>query len=443
MALPVASELTQLQRAAQPLRGDAADYDGLLDRIGDARIVLIGESSHGTHEFYRERAAITRRLILELGFTAVAAEADWPDAYRVNRFLRGESADTDAQEALQDFRRFPAWMWRNTDVLAFVEWARAHNRRVRDEHRVGFYGLDLYSLRASMQAVLAYLDRLDPGAARQARARYACFDQFDGDPQVYGLAAAHSGKASCEDDVVTQLVALRARASDYLTRGGRLADDDYFFAEQNAQLVRDAEAYYRAMFRGRVSSWNLRDRHMQQTLQALDRHLSRAGRPVKIVVWAHNPHLGDARATEMQERGEFNLGQLVRMVYPRTSVLVGLFTYAGTVTAASDWDAPAQRVQLRPALPGSYEALFHALDGNFLLRMDHADAAVLALPRLQRAVGVVYRPESERQSHYFTASLQRQFDVVLHFDQTRALKPLELNAAWQEGELPETFPSGM
>jgi erythromycin esterase-like protein len=428
-----------------PLTGARDDFDPLLDRIGDARFVLIGEASHGTHEFYRVRAEITKRLITEKGFTAVAVEADWPDAYRVNRYVRGGTGDADAVEALSGFVRFPQWMWRNADVLDFVGWLRAHNdSRASNAAKTGFYGLDLYSLHESMDAVLRYLDSVDPSGARRARDRYACFDQFGDDPQLYGHATTSGYARSCEAEVVAQLVELRRHAAEYATRDHGIAPDALFYAEQNALLVANAEEYYRAMFGSRASSWNLRDRHMEETLDALDEHLSRDEAPVKIVVWAHNSHLGDARATEMGRSGELNLGQLVREHHGREAFLIGFSTYAGTVTAASEWGGPAERKSVRPALPGSYESLFHEMGGpNFLLHLGADDDLALQRPKLQRAIGVIYRPETERQSHYYHASLHRQFDALLHYDVTRAVEPLERNAVWTRGEAPETFPSAL
>jgi erythromycin esterase-like protein len=439
--------LTAIQQAAMNLTGAAEDYDALLDLVGNARFVLLGEASHGTHDFYRARADITQRLIEEKGFTAVAVEADWHDAFRVNRFVRGLSEDATANEALGDFLRFPTWMWRNADVLDFVGWLRDHNDRVTTyEHKVGFYGLDLYSLYHSIQAVLAYLDKVDPEAARRARYRYGCFEDFAENAQAYGYSAGFGLTASCEREVLDQLVELQRQASEYARRDGRVAEDELFFAEQNARLIKNAEQYYRTMFSGRVSSWNLRDCHMFQTLEALDAHLSRFGQPAKIVVWEHNSHLGDARATEMRVRGELNVGQLVRERYGRDAVLVGFTTYSGTVTAANDWDAPAERKHVRPALPGSYEALFHATGlPHFLLPLRDSEIAAkhLTEPRLERAIGVIYRPETERLSHYLYARLAEQFDAVVHFDQTRAVEPLERTAQWDRGELPETYPVGV
>ena len=296
-----------VQRSAHPLVGGPQDFDPLLAMIGHARFVLIGEASHGTHEFYRIRAEITKRLIREKGFTAIAVEADWPDAYRVNRYVRAQTPEPDTVDALEGFRRFPQWMWRNADVLDFVGWLRAHNDASRGA-KVGFYGLDLYSLHASMAAVLHYLHTVDPEAARRAQHRYACFDHFGEDTQAYGYAASVGLAPSCENEVVNQLLDLRASAAEYARRDGRIAPDDLFFAEQNARLVANAERYYRTMFAGRAESWNLRDRHMAETMEALVGHLSAPGRPAKLVLWAHNSHLGDARATEMGAGGELNLG---------------------------------------------------------------------------------------------------------------------------------------
>jgi erythromycin esterase-like protein/adenine/guanine phosphoribosyltransferase-like PRPP-binding protein len=433
-----------VRRNMHVLTGAAHDYDPLMGRIGDARIVLLGEASHGTHEFYRERALITQRLIEEKGFLAVAVEADWPEAWRLNRYVRDESEDLDAVEALADFRRFPTWMWRNTDVVEFIEWLRAHNDALApDAPRAGFYGFDLYSLRASMRAVLRYLEQVDPDAAKRARERYSCFDQFGDDAQIYGFIAGTDRSKSCREAVVSQLVALQSRAMEYERRGGRLAEDEFFAAEQNARVVKNAEAYYRAMFVEDVSSWNLRDQHMAETLHALTQHIGRHGQPAKIVVWAHNSHLGDARVTEMSRRGELNVGQLVREKYAGDALLVGFTTHHGMVTAASDWGAPAERKRVRPALPGSYETMFHDAQPNrFLLTWRDGDevAQHLRNPRLERAIGVIYRPETERMSHYFQARLADQFDAVIHFDETQAVKPLEYTAEWEAGEVPETFP---
>jgi erythromycin esterase-like protein len=441
-------QLSQAIRdVAVPLTGAPDDFDPVLARIGNARFVLIGEASHGTHEFYRIRAEITKRLIRERGFSAVAVEGDWPDAYRVNRYVSGRSDDADADEALGGFKRFPQWMWRNADVLDFVGWLRAHNEQAADGAGVGFYGLDLYSLHTSAEAVLSYLRLVDPDAARRAAYRYSCFDHFGEDVQAYGYATAAGMAPSCESAVVEQLIELRRSAADYARRDGRVADDDLFYAEQNARLVRNAERYYRAMFGGRVESWNLRDRHMVETLEALDAFLrTRRGVLPRIVVWAHNSHLGDARATEMGSQGELNVGQLVRQRHAADAALIGFSTYTGTVTAASEWDGPAERKLVRPALADSYEGLFHETAlRNFLIDLGAATRAVVGLrhPRLERAIGVIYRPETERLSHYFHAALPAQFDLVLHYDTTRAVEPMERTGLWSRGEAPETYPSAL
>jgi erythromycin esterase-like protein/predicted phosphoribosyltransferase len=440
------TETAVVRSAAMPVEEGAPARNALFDLVGDAHYVLIGEASHGTHEFYEARAAMTRRLIEEKGFCAVAVEADWPDAYRVNRYVRGRSDDATAEEALRDFERFPTWMWRNTVVLDFAGWLRSHNDRVDDERaRAGFYGLDLYSLQRSMQGVISYLERVDPVAAARARERYACFDHHDGeDGQAYGFAAAFGAGDSCEREVVEQLVELQRHALEYARRDGLMAEDEIFYAEQNARTVKNAEQYYRSMFSARTSSWNLRDRHMTSTLNALADHLTaQRGDPAKIVVWAHNSHLGDARATEKATRGELNVGQLVREQHAGDCRLIGFTTYTGTVTAADDWGDPADRKWVRPALPQSVEELFHDVgQKGFLMAFDVAPQAAEALrpARLERAIGVIYRPETERQSHYFRARVADQFDAVIHIDETRALEPLERTARWETGEVPETYP---
>lgn len=441
-----------LSDAIEPLRGSARDYDSLLELIGDARIVLIGEASHGTHEFYAERAAITRRLIVEQDFGGVCIEGDWPDAYRVDCYVQSLGDDPTAAAALEGFKRFPTWMWRNEVVRDFVEWLRDHNAERSEPERAGFYGLDLYSMFGSIEAVLAYLDRVDPAAATRARIRYSCFEHFAEDSQAYGYAAATNIVEACEKEAVRQLVELRARALDYVAVDGSRAIDDFFSAEQNAQLVQDAERYYRSLYRGRASSWNLRDRHMAETLEAVRRHLDATGRSAKLVVWAHNSHIGDARYTDMRRRGELNLGQLARERYGDDSRLIGFCTNTGTVTAAHEWDEPGHRMLVRPAIQGSYERLFADLaelrhEPRFLLRLAQRNEAARALaePRLQRAIGVIYRPETERASHYYDVELPRQFDAIIHLDETSALRGLEPGEHWERSiqEPPETFPSGV
>jgi erythromycin esterase-like protein len=428
----------------QPLVGSAEDYDRLLDLVGDARVVMLGEASHGTHEFYRERALITRRLIQERGFRAVAVEADWPDAYRVNRYVHGAPEDADAEEALRGFRRFPTWMWRNAEVLDFVGWLRARNESRPPSEAAGFFGLDLYSLSSSVREVIFYLERVDPPAAARARERYACFEPVAGE-QAYERAATLGVSEPCRSEVVAQLVELRRLGDSVLRRDGIAAEDEHFYAEQNARLVASAEEYYRSMLGEAVSSWNLRDRHMSDTLARLIEHLGRHGEQDKVVVWEHNSHIGDARMTAMGGRGELSLGQLARERWRQEVALVGFTTHSGTVTAASAWDAPAERKLVRPALPGSFEALFHEIgEPRFLVDLRSGDAVeALAESRLERAIGVIYRPETERTSHYFTARIAGQFDAVIHIDETRAVEPLERSAAWKSGEPPETYPSAL
>ncbi|XYJ12360.1 erythromycin esterase family protein [Telluria sp. B2] len=435
-----------LADAAHPLDGGPGDYDALMNLVGDARFVLIGEATHGTHEFYEERARITQRLIREKGFTTVAVEADWPDAYRVNRYVRGEGQDSTADAALSGFERFPAWMWRNTDVSAFVDWLRTHNENVRAGPKVGFYGLDLYSLFTSVKEVLNYLDKVDPTAAAEARRRYACFDHYGEDSQQYGYATGVGLSESCQQGVLTQLQELQQRAFDYMQADGASSEDAFFYAQQNARLVKNAEEYYRTMFRGRISSWNLRDSHMAETLDALARHLSRDGEPAKIVVWEHNSHIGDARATEVGGLGEWNVGELARKAYPGQTCLIGFSTYDGHVTAASEWDGPAERKRVRPALHGSYEELLHhvGLPRYYLnLRDDTPVRRLMLERRLERAIGVLYLPRTERQSHYFNAQMAQQFDAIIHIDRTEALVPLDATSGWHSGEPPETYPEGI
>jgi erythromycin esterase-like protein/predicted phosphoribosyltransferase len=440
------SDTDVITSCAVPTTDGVPPAETLFDLVGDAQLVLIGEASHGTHDFYAARAAMTRRLIEERGFCAVAVEADWPDAYRVNRYVRGHGDDADAEEAMRDFQRFPTWMWRNAAVLDFVGWLREHNDRIGDERgAAGFYGLDLYSLHRSIDEVITYLDRVDPAAGLRARERYACFDHYGtGDGQSYGLAAAMGAGETCEQEVLEQLRDLQRHAVEYARRDGLLAADEQFYAEQNAIAVQNSAEYYRSMFRGRVESWNLRDRHMADTLDAVRNHLTRShGARAKIVVWEHNSHLGDARATESVGRGELNVGQLVRERHGDDVRSIGFTTYEGTVTAADDWGGEAKRKWVRPALSGSVEELFHEAGlEEFMLSFPAAPPAAerLRTARLERAIGVIYRPETERQSHYFRARLADQFDAVIHVDDTRAVEPLERTPGWETGEVPETYP---
>jgi len=445
-----------IKKYAIPMGGALLDYDSIIDAAKDKQLVMIGEASHGTKEFYRARAEITQRLIQEAGFDAVAVEADWPDAYTVNRYVSNPQIKSSSERALKDFKRFPTWMWRNAEVMHFIEWLFAYNYthhlyKPETIHTIGFYGLDLYSMSTSVHAVIDYLDKVDPAAASQARKRYSCLDHFLDKPQgsfdVTGYAAAFGLSKSCEQEIITQLIELQKNAFNYMIQDGLIAKEEYFCAEQNAKLVKNAELYYRAMFSGRPNSWNVRDQHMFETLEDLAAHVGKQRkRDARIVVWAHNSHVGNAAATDMSRRGQLNIGQLVRNKYGKNSLLVGFSTCRGTVTAASDWDAPIERKRIREPLPNSYEEVFHQVNyKQFMLNLQDNNVAVdlLMEPRLQRAIGVIYRPENERQSHYYSSCLPEQFDFLLHYDETHAVKPLQTTPHWHRGEMDETYPTGL
>lgn len=425
-----------VRAAAEPFDGVEPDLDPLLDRIGNARVVLLGEATHGTSEFYRLRTHITRALVERRGFRAVAVEADWPDAARIDRWVRHEDAPTADWRA---FARFPTWMWRNREVRELVDWMRRLNGSVADpDDRVGFYGLDLYSLYTSMGAVLDSLDDVDPDAARVARERYGCLEPFGEDPVAYGHAAVTRGYRACEQEVVANLSDLLRRRLEPPEADGRRFLD----AVQNARLVADAERYYRLMYYGSRESWNLRDSHMFETLEGIRAHL---GADSRVVVWEHNSHVGDARATEMGDRGEHNVGQLCRQQYGRDAYLVGFGTDRGTVAAASSWDGPMEIKRVRPSRPDSYERLCAATGTDRFLLPVGPDAGDLlrrrlAEPRLERAIGVIYRPETERASHYFRAELPHQFDEWIWLAETAAVTPL---GAADLGGVPDTYPFGM
>lgn len=429
----VPTRLGAIRSHAFRLDGAAHDYDALFEMLDGREFVLLGEATHGTHEFYNMRAEITRRLIAEHGFDAVAVEADWPDAWRLARYVRGQGDDATAIAAFADFQRFPTWMWRNQDVLEFVRWLRGYNAGRDAAARVGFYGLDMYSLYRSADAVIEYLQRVDPEQAETARQRYAALDHVR-DPQRYGYEAALGLRPNCRDDAVDLLLELAHKSSEYLAGDGAVAEDAQFYAERNARIVVSAETYYRAMFGSRINTWNLRDLHMTDTLFALRRHLQGQGRNGRVVVWAHNSHLGDARATEAGGNGEFNAGQLVReRAGADHCLLVGFSTYTGHVAAAREWDAPVEHRWVRPALIDSYEHLFHTtrLD-RFFLPLSGPLAAHMPGTRLQRAIGVIYRPETERGSHYFRTAINDQFDAVFHLDETGAVEPFDVDeGVWQ------------
>ncbi|MDB5688748.1 MAG: protein-L-isoaspartate O-methyltransferase [Sphingomonas bacterium] len=426
--------------AAEPLP-DIEDpaFGRMFDRFADARLVLLGEASHGTSEFYRARAAITRRLIEEHGFNMVAIEADWPDAATIDRDVRHKAARADGEPP---FTRFPTWMWRNREFSGFVSWLREYNGARAPEARVSFHGLDLYNLNASIGAVIDYLDQVDPEAAATARQRYGCLKPWREDPAAYGRIALREGHARCEAGVVATLRDLFARQRDYAACDG----DDFLDAAQNARLVANAEAYYRAMYHGSAASWNLRDEHMFDTLDLLMRS---KGPTAKAVVWAHNSHIGDARFTDMGEsRDELNLGQLARESYGDDACLIGFGTHTGTVAAADDWDAPMQIKRINPSRLDSYERLAHDSGvERFLLDLRegvHGDLRDLLMEqRLERYIGVIYRPDTERWSHYSAASLAAQYDAFVWFDTTSAVTPLPAAGQGDAGGMDDTYPFGL
>lgn len=414
---------------------ESANLDPLMDRIGERRVVLIGEASHGTAEFYRMRARISQRLIEEKGFNIVAAEADWPDAARIDNYVRNRNMPPSEWEA---FGRFPTWMWRNEVVRDFVNWLHAHNKGRAYETRTGFYGLDLYSLYNSARAVIEYLEAVDPELALVAQHRYGCLSPWEADPAAYGHAALTGAYRNCEGAVTKMLVDMYGGRQDYIQRDG----ERFFDAAQNAQLIANAEQYYRIMYYGSRASWNLRDSHMFETLQNI---LEFNGPASKAIVWAHNSHIGDASATEMSARGEHNIGELCRKGYGADSYRIGFGTDHGTVAAASNWEGAMEVMQVRPSHPQSYERLFHQTDtpGRILPMRAGQEldiATELSTPRLERAIGVIYRPESELASHYFEAVLPRQFDEYIWIDRTTAVSPL---AVAREPGLPDTYPFGV
>ncbi|WP_286790520.1 MULTISPECIES: erythromycin esterase family protein [unclassified Pseudomonas] len=426
-----------LRRYAEPLPDlESPDFGTLFDRYADARVVLIGEASHGTSDFYRTRAAITRHLIEHHGFSIVAVEADWPDAGYIDRYVRGR---TDDDWKATGFKRFPTWIWRNTDVEAFTQWLRGYNEQRAPEDRVEFRGLDVYSLRNSIAEVLDYLGKTDPELAKQARERYSCLSRWQDEPAIYGHLVERAGKDSCEDAVVNQLHSLLSTRLEELAQD----EEDLFNAKQNARVVRAAEQYYRAMYRGSVASWNLRDRHMFDTLQTLLEH---RGPEAKAIVWAHNSHVGNADATAMGWRGEFNIGQLCRSAYEREAVLIGMGTDRGTVAAADDWDGEMYIKQVRPSRHDSWEHRFlkagvpaSLTDWRDFRREDLREA--LGELNLNRAIGVIYRPETERMSHYFETVLADQFDAFVWIEETQAVTPLGDSEA--AGSADETYPFGL
>ena len=420
-----------IRQAAEPLPEiDDPAFAEAFDRFADARVVLLGEASHGTSEFYRARAAITRRLIERHGFSIVALEADWPDAANLDRYVRHRGR-REGEEAA--FQRFPSWMWRNVEFDGLMRWLHGHNRLLSDGAQVGIYGLDLYNLHGSMQAVIGFLDERDPQLAAEARERYSCLAPFSRNPAQYGAMAKSAGFGFCADGAVAMLTDLLERQC----LGGDC--DEWLDAAANARLVKNAEGYYRAMFLASEDSWNARDTHMFETLCQL---LEAKGPNAKAVVWAHNSHIGDARATGMgRERGELNIGQLAKERFGEQARLIGFGTHSGTVAAADDWDAPMKVKQVRPSVEGSHERLCHdAGVGRFLLDLREDGPAPTREERLERYIGVIYRPETERWSHYVESVLAEQFDCWVWFDETRAVTPLsDVHGAGED----ELWPFGL
>lgn len=431
----------EVRAVSRPLFG-WEDLDPLIERLTDCRFVLLGEASHGTAEYYRWRTTITRRLIQEAGFSFVAVEGDWPDCYRVNRYVKGlPDSGRDAREVLHAFDRWPTWMWANEEIATLVEYLRQHNESLPEDRRVGFYGLDVYSLWDSMHRVLEYLDQSDGHAAAAARRAFECFEPFGEDVQEYARAAQWLPRA-CEDDVVRLLGELRRHTPPPDETDG----EAFFNAEQNALVAKNAEHYYRMMVRGDAASWNVRDRHMVETLNRLaDRH----GPNSKAIVWEHNTHIGDARYTDMAADGMVNVGQLVREEHAGEGVrLVGFSSYQGSVIAGSAWGAEMQKTRVPPARDGSWEQILHEAEPSDKLLLfdvageDRRFAGPLAEERGHRAIGVVYHPDYERYGNYVPTILPLRYDALLYLDRTRALHPLHYPGKFDH-EVPETYPTGM
>ncbi|GAB4517454.1 MAG: hypothetical protein OHK0046_24050 [Anaerolineae bacterium] len=426
--------IAHIQQNAQPLTGPQ-DLDPLMERIGDARLVLLGEASHGTSEYYTWRAQITKRLIREKGFSFIGVEGDWPDSYTVNRYIKNyPDSGESAYELLHAYNRWPTWMWANWEVVALVEWLRRHNLTMPEKDRVGFYGLDVYSLWESLAEITRYLQTVDDDAVEAARQAYTCFQPYDRNAQAYAWASQFV-PSSCESAVMNLLT-----ATERLTRHMPEGDGESAFnAAQNARSVAGAEHYYRSMIPGGATSWNIRDHHMVDTLANLLEH---HGPESKAIIWEHNTHIGDARATDMAVDGMVNVGQLVRERWGEDQcVLVGFSSNRGTVIAGNAWDGPMEEMRVPRARPDSWDGLFHeALDGkNALVIFQHTEDDAFQHIRPQRAIGVVYHPQYESRGNYIPTSLANRYDVLLYIDETRALHPLHVQEE-AHMEPPETYP---
>lgn len=432
------------------IEGKETDYDVLMDHIADARVVLLGEATHGTQEFYAARAEITKRLITEKKFTVIGIEGDWPDTYRVNRFIHHKGSDKNAAEALADYKRFPAWMWRNKEFASLVQWLRTYNQGVCEKSDViDIFGLDVYSLHRSIEIIISELEKIDLQAAKEARSRYACFDAYQ-DPQEYGYISSLFLNKTCHSEVMDQFIDLKNKEISFFKNEDMDPEEEKFYIEQNALVIKNAEEYYRSLFGQPPSvSWNIRDRHMMQTVSAIEQYKKETtGQDAKIIIWAHNSHVGDARGTQMASYGQINIGQLAKELYGAGAISVGFTMYTGTVSAASAWGGNVERKYVQPAFEDSIESFFHLSDKKaFYIALDE-DPAIYQFfdtkDYLQRAIGVVYLPQVERHSHYFSAEITRQFDVIIHFDVSHAVEPFDKSTEWQEAEdAPETFPFGV
>jgi erythromycin esterase len=422
------------ERIAHPLEQNQ-DLDALIDQIGGARFVLLGEASHGTSEFYSWRARLSQRLIEEKGFSFIAVEGDWPDCYKINRYVKNyENAGQSAYETLQAFDRWPSWMWANWEVAALAEWMRNYNQR--SGRAAGFYGLDVYSLWESMRSVMQYLEKKDPHMAQLAKNAIRCFEPYGENVQAYAWSTRMAPE-SCEDEVIGLLSEMRQNPTRY--------DSDpeaAFNAEQNALVMVNAERYYRAMVRSDLNSWNVRDIHMMETLNRLMAH---HGPESKAIVWAHNTHIGDARATDMARDGMVNLGQLVREEYgEENACLVGFGTHHGTVIAGQAWDAPMEVMGVPDAVEGSWEDVLYQTGRAdfFLLLGETRGSKRFEQERGQRAIGVVYDPNRERYGNYVPTVLPARYDAFLFFAETRALHPLHLKIE-EKNQVPDTYPWGL
>ncbi len=418
---------------------DEKAYENILNEIGNAQIVLLGEATHGTKEFYEMRAEISKKLITEKNFNAITIEGDWPDAYQINNFITDDNF-SDPKESLSVFNRFPTWMWQNTEILKLIIWLKDFNKEKKE--KINFFGLDLYSMYKSVDVIISYLEKVDAKAADEAKYYYSCFEQFRRDPQAYGYYVFSQLSESCQNEVIQELKNLE-NLQWKLIKEKKISQDDSFYLMQNAKVVKNSEIYYRSLYINEVNNWNLRDSHMMETLEEIIKYYNKKGiKKPKIIVWAHNSHIGNSAFTQMSLQEEFNIGQLVKEKFNNNSFSLGFTTYNGTVSAASNWDNPVERKIIRNALPESYEFLFHQIGiANFLLILNEKNLIPKNL--LERAIGVVYMPQTERMSHYFYADLENQFDAVIHCDKTTALEPLEKTSKWIDGEVPETYPSGL